>query len=254
MRGTPLFAKKRHANPSPAFKHTFRFIANLNFPHKGVPNIGKADPKGGLDIPEQTENKDFESPEKDNTDVKGPVDESEPQSGQRCLPRRNIRTILLNSPRFACYHSRGCCHLVCSAWYQVTTMMTTAITKTPVKSARSHCIILLVFESIFYCSKTDDTDACGASYLPRSVRELALDAIPDAISSYEHFRLETGTDLEFDSEGSYGADSTIFSGLYEITLDAVCWFDDLRDGLETPYDFHTDSSAQAAHFTTSTPN
>lgn len=33
-------------------------------------------------------NKDFERPEKDNVDIYGP-------SGQRCLPRRNTRTILL---------------------------------------------------------------------------------------------------------------------------------------------------------------
>jgi hypothetical protein len=64
----------------------------------------------------------------------------------------------------------------------------------------------LLFEPTLYFSKTDDTDTCGASYLPRAVHELALDAIPDAVSSYEHFRGKTGTDLEFDSEGSDGAD------------------------------------------------
>jgi hypothetical protein len=61
-------------------------------------------------------------------------------------------------------------------------------------------IIWFVLESnrysIVFYSKTDDTDAWGASYLTRAVRELALEAIPDA-SAYEHFHVKTGIDPEF---------------------------------------------------------
>jgi hypothetical protein len=46
----------------------------------------------------------------------------------------------------------------------------------------------------------DDTDSCGALYLPRAVREFALDSIADTISNYEHLRGKNGMDVEFDSE------------------------------------------------------
>jgi hypothetical protein len=50
--------------------------------------------------------------------------------------------------------------------------------------------------------------------LKSAVRELAFDAIADAISSYQHLRGNTGIELEFDPECSYSADSTLFFGLH----------------------------------------
>jgi hypothetical protein len=50
------------------------------------------------------------------------------------------------------------------------------------------------------------------------VRELAFDAIADAMSSYELFRGRSKMDLDFNPDFSYGTDS---SALHKITLDTV---------------------------------
>jgi hypothetical protein len=54
--------------------------------------------------------------------------------------------------------------------------------------------------------------------LKSAVRELAFDAIADAMSSYELFRGRSKMGLDFNPDFSYGTDS---SALHKITLDTV---------------------------------